>query len=82
MNLTVSLSSTKSGLSLTDTNHGDATKVVIRFLQVNGIYGVNPTMVKMPIDTSGTFFSEASTFSLEDGEGKVVNITIRQEEEA
>ena len=82
MNLTVTLSNTKSGLNLTDTNHGDATQIIIRFLQTQGIYGVNPTMVKMPIDTAGTFFSASSVFNLEDGEGKVVGINIRQEEDS
>ena len=82
MNLSITLSNTKSGLNLTDTNHGDATQVIIRHLQCFGIYGVSPTEIKMPIDTVGTGFSAASIFNLEDGEGKLVSITIRQEEDS
>ncbi len=80
MNLTVTLSSTKSGLTLTDTNHGDAAKIIIRFLQVNGIYGVNPTMVKMPSKSTGLSGVGyiASKFELEDGEGQSVTVTITE----
>jgi len=77
MNLSITLSSTKAGLNLTDTNHGDATKVIIRHLQCFGIYGVSPTEIKMPIKVN-----YRSMFTLEDGEGELINITIRQEEEA
>ena len=80
MNLTVTLSNTKAGLHLTDTNHGDATQIIIRFLQTQGIYGVNPTMVKMPSKNTGLkgVGYIASKFELEDGEGESVTVTITE----
>ena len=70
MRLSITLSNTDAALDLRSTNHGDATQIIIRFLQTQGIYGINPTMVKMPV--------HCSMFELEDGEGKSVTVTITE----